>query len=91
MSQSAIQLGANLRGGWSFEAELWEPENKEQSQFREPRDTLPQCLGGRQSQQAVMDKGSFRYRFAEKFRQGQVCAVYVWGVLTSGQAFCGKA
>jgi hypothetical protein len=37
--------------------QLWEHENKELLQFRETRDTPPQCLVGTQSPEEVMRRG----------------------------------
>jgi hypothetical protein len=59
---------------------LWGPENK--GQTREPGDSLPQCLGGRQPQEAVVERRRVGHGPIEKFKQQGVQAVK--GAMTDG-------
>jgi hypothetical protein len=60
-------IGAMLKVGLLFNTEILSgPENKEQSQVREPEDIMPHCMCGRQPWKSVVERGRIEHGPTEK-------------------------
>jgi hypothetical protein len=62
-------------------------EIKEQSQAREPEDTLPQCLDGRQASEAVVERKRVKWGPTEKLKQQSLSYVGVWWWVTPSEDY----